>query len=174
MLTKGMRAATCLLVLPLGANTLTTTQSVSVTVQAAGKLSVSSSASLVRGTAPFSDFTVTLPISYKARTTSSGSAASTVQASSNFSPSGGPSVSSGDLTYSCTSANLGTACSGTQTISTSSQTSVVSIPANTCMGGTGCSSANPASMNLNFTVANSPTHQTGAFTVSLTFTISAI
>lgn len=174
MFRREILATVCLAGLPLGGNTLSTSQSVSVSLQAAGKLSVTSSASLVRGGAPFSDFTVTVPVSYKARTTSTGSGAITVQASGEFSPTGGPTVASGDLTYTCTSATLGTACSGSPTISTSSQTSVVSIPKSTCMGGTGCSSANPASMNLNFTVANSPAHQTGSFTVSLTFTISAI
>jgi hypothetical protein len=94
---------------------------------------------------------------------------------SDFSPSGGPTAASGALTYLCGGANLGTACSGTQTASTTTQTPVLSVPASACTGGGGaCSSQNPNSVSLTFTLIDSPVYSTGTYSANITFTISAM
>src|SRR5947209_461215 len=86
------------------------------------------------------------------------SASRSVKATADFTPTGGPSVASGQLTYTCTSATLGSACSGTQTASTASQTNVVTLGAGACTGGGGsCSSVDPNTVQTSFALVNNPT-----------------
>jgi hypothetical protein len=128
----------------------------------------------VAGSQKFSPFTGTLPISYRVRTTPSGGGAVTVQVTSDFSPTGGPSAAAGAVTYSCGSASIGTACSGTQTASTTSQTPVLTLPASACTGGGGaCSGNDPNSVTVTFTLTDNPAYSTGAYSAALTFVISA-
>jgi hypothetical protein len=67
---------------------------------------------------------------------------------------------------------LGTACSGTQTLSTTSTTPVVTFPASACTGA-GCPGTSPQSVQVHFTLVNSTQYKTGTYSAGLTFTISA-
>ena len=156
------------------ANIVTSVQTTSVSLQPAGKLSVPSGVALVSSGAAFSSYSGSTQLNYRARTSSSGSATITLQASGAFTPSGGPSLTSGQLTYTCSGATLGTGCSGTQTVSSSSQTSVVSIPSGVCMGGPGCSTPNPAQLNLLYQLENDPASPTGSCSVTVLLTISSL
>jgi hypothetical protein len=159
----------------LGA-TGTTTQTLSATIDAIGKLSVPASLNVTTAGTTFVAYSGALSVSYRARTTAAtGSGSLTMQATADFSPAGGPSISSGQLTYTCSAASLGAACSGTQTASTSSQTSVVTMGASLCTGGGGsCSAVNPNTVQSAFTLSNNPAFKTGTYSATLTFTISAI
>jgi hypothetical protein len=148
------------------------TQTLTAAINPIAKLTVGGSLALSPGAAKFSPFQATLPISYEARTKIGG--AITAQVTSNFFPAGGPSAASGALTYTCTGATLGAACSGTQTASTTSQTPVLTLPPSGCTGGGGsCSPADPNTVNLNFTLTDDPGYQTGSYSATVTFTISA-
>jgi hypothetical protein len=130
----------------------------------------------------FNKFTGTVTIQYRARTTAStGTGSITVKASADFvCASGGPCIATpptaGDsLTYTCTSATVGSNCSGTQTVSTTAATNVVTaIPAGTCTGGgSPCTTADPNTVILNFSLTDDPKYKTGSYSAILTFTISA-
>jgi hypothetical protein len=113
-------------------------------------------------------------VSYRARTTPVGGGSITLNVSSDLSPSGGPSAATGALAYTCSGATLGTACSGSQTASTTVQTPVLTLPASACTGGGGaCSSQNPNSVNLSFTLTDNPVYAAGAYSAKVTFIISA-
>jgi hypothetical protein len=154
----------------LGA-TQSTNQTVTITLNSAGVVSVPSTLNMTEAGTIFNNFTGSLSLNYRARTTQGGSATLAVEASSDFSPAGGPSVASGGLTYTCGAASLGTACSGTQTVSTSSQTPVLSVGSNACVGS-GCASADPATQILSFVLSNTPAYKTGSYSAQLLFTFS--
>lgn len=157
------------------AATATTTQTLTAAIGALAKVSVPSGLALSPTGTFFSPFTASMTMNYKARTTSSGSGNITTKATADFTPSGGPSISSGQLTYTCSGATLGTTCSSTLTVSTTSATSVISLPASACTGGGApCSTANPNSVSLGFSLTNSPGSSTGTYQVTLQFTASAI
>lgn len=161
--------------LPAGGGTGTATETLSATLTPIGALSSPATASLSKSLNSFQPFTASVPVSYQVRTTPTGSGAITLQVASDFSPTGGPSAASGALTYVCSGANLGTACSGTQTASTTTSTPVLTVPASACTGGGGvCSSQNPNSVSLTFTLVDSPVYPTGAYSANITFTISAM
>jgi hypothetical protein len=150
-------------------------ETLSAQVSAIGKLSVPSNLTLSAVGTTFQSYSGSLTVSFRARTTPGGSGSITVKASADFTPAGGPSIASGGLTYTCGAATLGTGCPGTSTVSTSSQTTVATIPASACTGGGGsCSASDPNTVQVNLTLANSPVFQTGAYSASLTFSISAI
>ena len=159
----------------LGA-TGTTTQTLSAEIDAIGKVSVPASVTVTNAGTTFVAYSGNLTVSYRARTTAStGSGSLTLQATADFSPAGGPSIAGGQLTYTCSAATLGAACSGTQTASTSSQTSVVTMGAGLCTGGGGsCSSVNPNTVQNTFTLSDNPAFKTGTYSATLTFTISTI
>jgi hypothetical protein len=130
----------------------------------------------------FNSYTGAVTIQYRARTTAaSGTGSITVKASTDFvCASGGPCITTpptvGDaLTYTCTGATLGSNCAGTQTVSTGAGTNVVTaIPAAACTGGgSPCSTADPNTVNLNFSLTDDPKYKTGSYSATLTFTISA-
>jgi hypothetical protein len=160
----------------LTATSGTATQTLSAQIDAVAELSVPATLSVASGGTIFAAYTGNLTVSYRARTTSStGSGSVTVQANADFSPSGGPSIASGALTYTCSSATLGTACTGTQTTSTTSSTGVVTVGTGACTGGGGsCSSTNPNTAGATFTLADSPGFKTGSYSATLTFTASAM
>jgi len=162
--------------LPAGGGTGTATQTLSAILSPNGALSTPGTATLSTSSKSFLPFTATVPVSYQVRTTPAGSGGTiTLMVASDFSPSGGPTAASGALTYLCGGANLGTACSGTQTASTTTQTPVLSVPASACTGGGGaCSSQNPNSVSLTFTLIDSPVYSTGTYSANITFTISAM
>jgi hypothetical protein len=163
------------------AATLTTTQTLQAVVSPLGGLfSFPSSVTLTKTGTTFSSFTGNLSIQYDARTTqSTGGGSITVEVTSDFTPAGGPSIASppsaGDkLTYTCSGATLGTGCSGTQKVSSTASTSVISLSATECTGGGGsCSSANPNTVTLNFTLTDDPAYKAGSYSATVTFTISA-
>ena len=111
MLTAGLAHA------QLGTTTGTTTVSVAVAAEAALSVTTGTSTLTSSGT-NFSKYTGTTNLVYFIRTTpTSGSGSIVLQVTSDFAPTGGPSVASpptaGDaLTYNCTASSPGTACSG--------------------------------------------------------------
>ena len=150
-----------------------TTLQVNVASEAAIQVDTATTNLTAAGTA-FNDYTGTTNFTYKIRTTKVGGAGSiTLQITSDFSPAGGPSVASppsaGDaLAYTCTVAGSGTACGGSQTSSTTAATGVAAFGANahSSKNGTGGNS-------VNWTLTNDPVYETGAFSGTATFTISA-
>ena len=176
-------AVVALLLAPVCSQAQTTlgTQTLYLTLQNAVNVTVSpTTVSLTHTGTTFSNYTSasSITVSYWIRTTpSTGSGNVQVQAAE-FTPTGagGPVIGSsgGPLTYTCSGATLGTSCSGTQTVSTTTQTPVVtSIPAGACTGGGGnCSSAIPNTVSTSFTLTNNPAYKTGSYSSVLTFTIS--
>jgi len=157
------------------AATATATQTLSATISPIGKVSVPSSVSLTSVGTTFATYAATLSVSYKVRTTPTGTGGTiTMQAGSDFTPTGGPLLSSGNLTYTCSGPTLGASCSGTQTVSTTTATPVLTIPASACTGGGGsCSAANPNSVSISLSLVDQPSFATGTYTTQVTFTISA-
>ncbi len=152
-----------------------TTQTLTADVYPIGSISVTPSVSLYTSGTTFLSYTGTVTVSYWVRTSPGGGGSVTLKAGSEFSPSGGPSVSAGKLTYACSGATLGTACSGTHTVSTTSQTPVVTLPGSACTGGGGaCSSSEPNQVSVGLVLENSPAYKTGSYATSLLFTISAL
>ncbi len=150
------------------------TTTVSVTVGAEASISIDTGAtSLTSSGTLFSNFAGTTSFTYKIRTTKVGGTGSiTSQVTTDFSPSGGPSVasppSSGDaLTYTCTVSSPGAACSSSQTSSTTASTPVATF-------GASASSSKPGnSGSVGWTLTNDPMYQTGPYSATVTFTISA-
>lgn len=163
-----------LVLIPASGSTGTGSQTLTATISPVGSIAAPASAILAASATTFQPFTGNVTLNYKARTTPSGGGTITLSVSSDFSPSGGPSASAGALAYTCSGATLGSACSGSQTASTTTQTPVLTLPASACTGGGGaCSSASPNAVNLSFTLADSPAYATGSYSAKITFTISA-
>lgn len=160
---------------PVWAITATGSQSLGVNIGAAGKVAVvQSSVTLTRTGGTFGNYTGSATLQYKIRTTTStGSSSITAKASGDFTPTAGPRISNSELTYTCSGATTGTGCSGTQTVSTSSQTSVITVGSGVCTG-TGCAGSDPNSVTVNLTLENDPGYKTGTYSTSLVFTISAL
>jgi len=160
----------------LSAATGTATQTLSAQINAIGKLSVPSTVSVVNSGTTFVAYTGNLSVSYRIRSTATtGSGTLSVKATNDFTPAGGPSIAGGMLTYTCSAATLGTACSGSRTLSTTSQTSVLTVGAGVCTGGGGsCSTNDPNTVQTSFTLADNPAYGTGTYSAVLTFTISAL
>ena len=161
----------------------TTTQTLQANISPLGGLfAITSPTTLTKTGTVFSTYTSgAVSIQYRARTTqTTGSATITAKVTSDFSPTLGPSVatppSAGDkLAYTCSGATLGTNCSGSITPSTTAATNVVTIPASSCTGGGGsCSSADPNTVSVLFTLTNDPKYKTGSYTATVTWTISAL
>jgi hypothetical protein len=165
------------------AQTILGTQTINLITQPDGLLyGFPNSVTLSKAGTLFNSYTGAVTIQYRARTTAvTGTGNITVQASTDFvCASGGPCIgtppTAGDaLTYTCTGATLGSNCAGTQTVSTGVGTNVVTaIPAAACTGGgSPCSTADPNSVNLNFSLTDDPKYKTGSYSATLTFTISA-
>ena len=176
-------ALTVLVVTPVGgrAATATATQTLQADISPLGGLfSFPGTLTLTETGTTFGSYTGSLAIQYDARTSPGGSGGSiTVKATADFLPSGGPSITSpptsGDaLRYTCSGATLGSGCSGTQTVSTTTSTNVLTIPVSECTGGGGsCSSTSPNTVSVNFTLTDDPRYSTGSYSATLTFTISA-
>ena len=171
-------AALVLVPVSAPAQSSTTTQMLEASIVPLGGLFTLTSPLILTKTA--NGYTGTMTLSYRARTTQGvGQGAITVEATADFSPSGGPSIahppSAGDsFHYTCSGATLGTPCSGSQTVRTSAATNVVSIGASACTGGGApCSTANPNTTNVSFTLTDDPKYKTGSYSATLTWTISA-
>lgn len=164
-----------LLPAPLYADMAVANQTVTVTLQPQGKVSVPGGLSLLKGAQAFTPYTGSMTVSFRARTAPATSATITLQASGNFTPSGGPSLATGDLTFTCGAAAYGTACSGTQTVSSAAQRTVVTLPAAACTGGGGsCSAADPATVQVTFRLLNDPTVSTGTYSLPVVLTVSSL
>ncbi len=160
---------------PAAGATAVATQSLNATINPAWTLTAPATASLTHGQNAFQPFQATVSVNYQVRTTPTGSGRITLQVTRDFSPSGGPSVSAGALSYTCAGASLGAPCSGSQTASTTSQTPVLTLPASACTGGGGaCSGQDPNSVSLTFVLTDDPGYSTGTYSANVTFTISAI
>jgi hypothetical protein len=156
----------------LGSTTGTTTMSVSVVAEAA--LTVNTSTTTLSSTGTnFSSYTGTTALTYFIRTTpSTGSGSIVLKVTTDFAPTGGPSVGTPPtgtdaLKYTCTVSSPGTACTGSQTSSTSATTSVGTFGA----GSNSTFAGNSASVA--WTLTNDPLYKVGTYTATVTFTISA-
>jgi hypothetical protein len=151
-----------------------TTQTLCVNVSPYGKMSIPSNVNLQAADTRFGgDLSGTLLISYSARTSDGGGGSVTVQAGSEFSPVGGPAVST--VSYLCSGATLGTGCSGSQSLATSTQTPVVSLPAGACTGGgSACTTQDPNTVLITLSAPDKPRYKTGAYSAQITFTISTL
>jgi len=112
-------------------------------------------------------YTGTTSLTYQIRTTKSGGNGSiTLKVTSDFAPTGGPSVAGSDhLTYTNTLSAPGTATSGSQTASTTAYTNVGTF------GAAANSSAGTGSVA--WSLPDDPAYPTGTYSATVTFTISA-
>jgi hypothetical protein len=145
-----------------------------VTVAAEASLYVSTENTALTSTGTlFADYTGTTNFLYKIRTSKTGGTGNIqLRVTTDFSPSGGPSVANpptaGDtLSYSCTVSSPGTPCSGTQVASTSSSTPVATFGANARSDRAGNSGS------VAWTLTNDPAYETGSYSAVVTFTVSA-
>jgi len=165
------------------AQTTLGTQTLNLNAQPDGLLyGFPGSLTLTKAGSLFNQYTGSMTVQYKARTTiTTGTGSITVKATTDFvCASGGPCIATppttGDaLKYTCTAATLGTNCTGTQTVSTGTATSVISaIPAGSCTGGGApCTTATPITVTVIFSLTDDPKYKSGTFSATLTFTISA-
>lgn len=155
-------------------STSTGSQNLVAAVRAAGSLSVPPLAALTSNATKFKPFTGGITLTYRARTSAGGGGHLTLRVTSDFAPTGGPSVAAGALSYTCAGATLGAACSGTQTASTSSETPVLMLPAAACTGGGGGCSQQTNSVDLTLILPDDPGYATGVYSAKITFTISAM
>ena len=152
----------------------TGTTSVSVTVAAEASIQVNTATTTLTNVGTiFAAYTGTTSLTYKMRTTKvGGSGTITLQVTSDFSPANGPSVTTpptaGDaLAYTCTVAAPGTACVGSVNSSTAAATSVATF-------GTDAHSAAAGNAgSVAWTLSDDPTYKTGAYSATVTFTVSA-
>ena len=155
------------------AGTGTTTLSVVVGPEAAISINTGITNLTTSGSTFGNAFTGTTNFSYKVRTTKSGGNGNiTLEVTSDFGPSGGPSVAAppnaGDaLNYTCSLAGVGTACSGSTAASTSAATNVASFGADAKSATAGDSGS------VGWSLTNDPAYATGTYTATVTFTISA-
>jgi len=151
----------------------TTSQTLLANVSPDGKISVPGSVPLLSPDTHFGSATGSVTVSYWARTSSSAGGGSVTVQAVEFTPVGGPVAAS--VSYVCSGATLGSGCSGTQTLTTSTQTSLVSLPGAACTGGGGsCTSQSPNTVQMTFTLPSQPHYKTGSYTSLLTFTISTM
>jgi len=182
MTTLGGRCAVlCLTILAAGldsparGDSVTLTQAVSAELAPAAKLAVPATVTLVSSGATFQQFAGTLAISYRVRTSAAGGGTISLEAVSDFSPAGGPSVAANSLVYTCSGGTLGSACSGRQTAVTGTQSPVLALPAATCTGGGGvCSTTDPNSVQVTFSLDDDSSIGTGTYASQIMFVISAI
>ena len=155
-------------------NSVSASQSLAVNLGANAKVAVVQPAvTLVHSGGTFANFTGNVTVRYKVRTTPTGASTLTVAAASEFTPANGPSIAASDLTYTCSAATLGTPCTGSQTVRTSTQGTVVTVGGGACTGS-GCTGSDPNSVSISLTLVNSPAFRTGSYSTSLTFSISAL
>jgi hypothetical protein len=151
----------------------TTTQVLSADIASHGKVSLPANVTLRTTSTRFGMLSGSLAVSYWARTSAVGGGSVTVQANSDFLPAGGPSIS--NVSYTCSGATLGEQCSGNQDLSTSTQASLVILPAGSCTGGGGvCSTQDPNTVLLILSVPSKPSYKTGNYSAQITLTISTV
>jgi hypothetical protein len=145
---------------------------VAVILTPAGKVSAPAAVTLI-SSGSFRIYSGTVQLQYSARTSAGSVAAINVQATSDFSPSGGPAISRGALTYTCGGATLGSPCAGAQTVSLFGAAPVISLPGSACTGGGApCSSIDPNTVSLTFSLDDDPVLPTGGYRAQITFIYS--
>ena len=155
------------------ASTGSTTLSATIAPEAAIQINTSTTTLSAAGTTFNLNFSGTTSFTFKIRTTkTAGSGTITLKVTSDFSPTGGPSVltppTAGDaLAYTCSLTGLGTACSSSQTASTTASTSVGTFGANAVSASAGNSGS------VSWTLTDDPQYSTGTYTATVTFSISA-
>lgn len=172
---KAQVAWLCLaFVLPMVAtgDSVSTTQTMSANISPFGKLSLPATVNLQSSDTRFgTNLAGSLTVSYWARTSAATGSAITVQAGSELTPAGGPSIES--VTYLCSGATLGTGCSGVHNLAISTQSPLVALPSEACTGGGGaCSTQDPNTILIFFSVSNKPSYKTGTYSALITFTSS--
>jgi hypothetical protein len=151
----------------------TTSLSVAIPPEAALQINTSTTTLSSAGATFNLNFTGTTNFTFKIRTTKTGGTGTiNLKVTSDFSPAGGPSVltppTAGDaLAYTCSLTGLGTACSGSQTASTTSSTPVGAFGANAMTPSAGDSGS------VSWTLTDDPQYSTGTYTATVTFSISA-
>jgi hypothetical protein len=151
----------------------TTTLLVVVPAEAALTVTTGTTSLATTGTNFGTPFTGNTNFSFQIRTTrTGGSGAITAKVTADFGGSGGPSVgtppSSGDaLTYTCTVNSPGTACTGSQTASTTASTPVATF-------GAGANTARAGNTgSVTWSLTDDPMYATGTYSATVTFTVSA-
>lgn len=154
------------------AQTLTSTQSLGLSLASSATILTVTPSLTLLSSGTFISFGGSTIVTTEVRTVASNTGQLVLQVSSDFSPATGPLVSAGKVTYQC-SASYGTPCSGQIQASVSSQTLVTSYSTGSCTGGGGsCSSSDPNTNTITFTVADNPTYRTGLYSAGITITIS--
>ncbi|HEY6147241.1 MAG TPA: hypothetical protein VIZ69_06065 [Thermoanaerobaculia bacterium] len=139
---------------------------VTANVAADASITVSTPTVLTAGAA-FGAFTGSTTVTFSIRTTKVGGSGSITLQAAEFTTAGGPLVSAGNLTYSCSGTpSVGTKCAGPITASTSAPTAVLSA-----VGAD--AKANAQVVNVDWTLANSPAFSTGSYSSTVTFTLSS-
>jgi peptidoglycan DL-endopeptidase CwlO len=155
------------------AQTGTTTLSVTVGPEAALTVTTGTTTLSTTSTTFGNPFTGTTNLTYEIRTSkTSGTGSLTLKITADFGGTGGPSVatppSTGDaLSYTCTVSTPGTACTGSQTASTTASTpfGTWGAAANSTKAGNSASVA--------WSLTDDPVYAQGTYTATATFTISA-
>ena len=149
----------------------TGTTNLSVTIGPEAAIQINTATTALTSAGPFTNYTGTTSLTYKIRTTQTGGTGSIVLEITTDFAAGGPSVAAppaGDaLTYTCTVAAPGTACSGSVTPLTTATTSVATFGANASSAKAG--NAGSVAWDL----PDDPAYKTGSYTAVATFTISA-
>jgi hypothetical protein len=151
----------------------TGTTNLSVTVSAEASITVNTGTTSLTPVTTFANYAGTTAFTYKVRTSAStGSGNIELEVTSDFTPTNGPSVGSpptaGDkLTYTCTVAAPGTACTGTQTASISAQTPVATF------GAAAYSNVAGNAGSVAWILTNDPVYKPNTYTAVVTLTISA-
>jgi hypothetical protein len=152
--------------------TTSPTNILSVTVGPEAALSIGGTGTTTFTTAGnFAPYLGTTSMNYFIRTSETGGTGTvTAKITTDFGA-GGPSVGSplatDALTYACTVALPGTACTGPVTASTTATTSVATF-------GTAAHSAKAGNAaSVSWTLPNDPVYKVGTYTATVTFTISA-
>jgi hypothetical protein len=169
VLAAGLLLASSTAFAQLGATSPTGTLSVSVGAEAGLVVNTSVTTLATVGT-NFSPYTGTTNLTYYIRTSSTGSIV--LEVTTDFHGTGGPSVgtppTSGDaLTYTCSMNAPMVACSGMQTASTGTTTSVASVTGashSALAGNTG---------SVAWSLTNDPVYAIGTYSATITYTISA-
>ena len=139
---------------------------VTATVAADASITVSTPTNLTAGVA-FAPFTGSTTVTFSIRTRKVGGSGSMTLQAAEFTTAGGPLVSAGNLTYSCSGTpSVGTKCAGPITASVSAATTVLSA-----VGAD--AKANAQVVNVDWTLANSPSFSTGSYSSTVTFTLAS-
>jgi len=150
----------------------TGTSTLSLNIPAEASITITTPTTNLTAASAFAPYTGTTGFSFSIRTSASGGTGSIqLKITSDFTPSGGPSVgtppTAGDLlTYGC-NASTGTACSGSQTASSTVSTPVV------VFGADAHSPTAGASGTVSWSLTNDTIYKSGSYNATATFTISA-